>query len=95
MPHEKDVYKRQLITKGDRGVDAHAAFELRVRSGPLPIACGHAFGRHKGLAAAAGNGIEDIGARIDPRGQAPHHVVHRIWIDVLADRDGKPHALRA
>ena len=42
-----------------------------------------------------GNRVEDVGPRIDPRGQAPHHVVHRIGIGVLAHRDGEPHALRA
>ena len=84
-----------LVAERHRGIDAHAALEARVRRGPLLVARGHALGRHEGLAAAAGDRIEDVGLRIDARGQAPHHVVHRIGIDVLAHRDGEPHALRA
>src|SRR6266511_3575094 len=61
-----------LVTERYRGIDAHAALELRVRRGPLLVARGHALGRHEGLAAAARDRVEDVGARIDARGEAPH-----------------------
>src|SRR5215204_5921680 len=84
-----------LITEGHCRIDAHAAFELRVRGGPLLVAGGHTLGRHESLAAAAGDRIENVGARIHARCEAPHDVVHGIRIDVLADRNDQPHALRA
>src|SRR3974390_3028221 len=83
-----------FVAERHRRIDAHAAFELRVRCGPLLVAGCHALGRHEGLPASAGDRIQNVGTRIDARGQAPHHVVHRIGIGVFAYRDGKPHALR-
>src|SRR5262249_2934137 len=87
--------KIALVAERHGGIDAHAALELGVRGGPLLVGCGHALGRHEGLAAPTRDRVEDVGARIDPRGQAPHDVIHGIRIDVLADSDGEPHALRA
>src|SRR6476619_2980392 len=84
-----------LVAEWYRGIDAHAAFEIGIRGRPLLLPRGHAFGRHEGLTAAAGNRVEDVGARIHPRGEAPHDVVHRVGVDILAYRDCKPHALRA
>src|SRR5580704_7219416 len=51
-----------LIPKRNGGIDAHAAFELGVGRRPLPVARGHALGRHEGLAAAAGDRVQNIGA---------------------------------
>ena len=51
-----------LVAERHRGIDAHAALELRVRRGPLLVARGHALGRHEGLAAPARDRIEDVGA---------------------------------
>src|SRR2546423_1375387 len=84
-----------LVAERYRGIDAHAALEIGIRGRPLLLPRGHAFGRHEGLTAAARNRVEDVGARIHPRGEAPHYVVHRVRIDILAYRDCKPHALRA
>src|SRR5262245_6722679 len=84
-----------LVAERYRGIDAHAALEIGVRGRPLLLPCGHALGRHEGLTAAARNRVEDVGARIYPRGEAPHDVVHRVGVDVLAHRDCKPHPLRA
>src|SRR6516165_11440454 len=98
-PHLVDRLDRAekvaLVAERHGGIDAHAAFELGVRRCPLLLTRRHALSRHEGLAAAARNRIENVGAWIDAGGQAPHHVIHRIGIDVFADCDRKPHALRA
>src|SRR5712671_3009127 len=58
-----------LVAERHRRIDTHAALELGVRGRPLLVARSHALGRHEGLAAAAGDRIENVGARIDPRGE--------------------------
>src|SRR5579864_4182525 len=50
--------KVTLVSERHGGIDAHAAFEARIRRGPLLPTRGHAFCRHEGLATAAGNRIE-------------------------------------
>src|SRR5574341_2452355 len=84
-----------LVAERHGGIDSHAAFEKRVRGGPRFLAGRQSLGGHEVLAAAAWDRIEDVGLRVHARGEAPHDVVHRIDVDIVADRDGEAHALRA
>src|SRR6266511_6486537 len=61
-----------FVAERHRRIDAHAALELRIRGGPLLLARGHALGRHERLTSATRDRIEDVGARIHARGEAPH-----------------------
>src|SRR4029453_1162821 len=74
-----------LVAEWYGGVDAHAAFEARVRRRPFLFAGGHTLGRHESLPAAARQRIDDVGLGIDPSGETPHDVVHVVRIAILAD----------
>src|SRR5512144_182031 len=53
-------HKIALVAEWYGGIDAHTAFEHGVGGGPFALACGHAFGRHKCLAAAAWKRIDNV-----------------------------------
>src|SRR6267143_4075381 len=56
-----------LVPVGHRRVDGHAALEARVHAGPLLVTGGEPLLRDEGLADAAEQRVEDVGARIHPR----------------------------
>src|SRR6185295_9301817 len=80
-------HKIALVTEWHGGIDAHTPFEHGVGGGPFALARGHAFGRHKCLAAAAGKRIDNVRFRIDAGGEVPNDIVHVVGIGVFAHRD--------
>ncbi len=88
------AHKIALVTERNGGVDAHAALETGIRGRPFAFAGGHALGGHEGLAAPAGQRIDDVGLGIDAGGEIPHDVVHVVRVAVFADGDDQTRALR-
>src|SRR6267378_5846536 len=84
-----------LVAVRHRRVDGHAALEARVHPGPLLVARGESLLGDEGLAHAPEQRVEDVGARVHPRREAPDDLVHVVDVDVAVDGDGEAHALAA
>src|SRR5438309_1170764 len=84
-----------LVAVRHRRVDRHAALEAGVHAGPLLVAGGEALLRDERLADAAEERIQDVGARVHARREAPNDLVHVVDVDVAVDGDREPHALAA
>src|SRR6266851_3160419 len=85
--------KIRLVAVWQGGIDAHTTFEAGVGGCPLFVAGSHPLLRLKRLADATRNRIQDVGVRVDPRGQRPDDLVHAVHVDVGIDGDRQPHPL--
>src|SRR6267143_3121870 len=64
-----------LVPVRHRRVDGHPALETRVHAGPLLVASGEPLLGDEGLTDAAEERVEDVGARVHARREAPDDLV--------------------